>query len=147
MVHTPQSDDKADLVFVKITRVHLPRQQPRWGFIWLLVQRRNLSLTRTLSLSQPSFSPDLAEALSSQGLLLCQVIAICSFSVSSSLPDSHKHKMGLDRNEFRELVVGSEPEQEMGRALLPLLHSFLAHSLLGHRCSLQALRGPLPFFY
>ncbi|KAF3552033.1 hypothetical protein DY000_02002885 [Brassica cretica] len=44
------------------------------------------------------------------------------------------------RNEFRELVVGSEPEQEMGRALLPLLHSFLAHSLLGHRCSLQALR-------
>lgn len=38
-------------------------------------------------------------------------------------------------------MVGSEPEQTMGRALLPWLHTVLAHPLSRNHCSLQALRG------
>lgn len=38
-------------------------------------------------------------------------------------------------------MVGSQSEQEMGGVVLPLLHSVLAHSLLGNHRPLQALRG------
>ena len=42
---------------------------------------------------------------------------------------------------FSELVVGSKPQQKMGRTLLPLVHTLLAHPLSRHCCSLQTLRG------
>lgn len=40
-------------------------------------------------------------------------------------------------------MVSSQSKQEMGGALLPSLHSFLAQSLLGNCRALEALRGSL----